>query len=136
MKKIFLIALLGCIISSCSNDKAQETALLNDVIKTHDKLMADDGAVMKNRTLLKSIAKTDTSAGVKDSVILYSAMLDNADNMMMNWMNKFNPDFTGKTHEQIMSYLNTQKVQILQLDSQINTALSTSDNYIKKVKVK
>ncbi len=51
-------------------------------------------------------------------------------------MNKFSPDFTGKTHEQIMTYLNSQKTQILKLDTQINEAIATSNKYILKVKGK
>lgn len=131
MKKILLMALLGFIISSCNNNKAQEKALLDEVIKTHDKLMADDGAIMKNKEQLKPFAATD-----KDSVAAYTKLLDNADDAMMNWMNKFNPDFTGKSHEQIMTYLNGQKTEILKLDSLINNAINASDKYIIKVKAK
>jgi hypothetical protein len=134
MKKTLLIALLGLIISSCNDNKTREKSLLNEVIKTHDKLMADDGAIMKNKMQLKTLAKSDTT--IKDSVAVYSKTLDNADDAMMTWMNKFNPDFTGKSHEQIMTYLNTQKVQILKLDSQINNAVKASNNYILKVKGK
>ena len=96
--------------------------------------MADDDAIMKNKMELKSLAKSNTT--IKDSVAVYSKSLDDADNAMMSWMNKFSPDFTGKTHEQIMAYLNTQKTQILKLDTQINNAIATSNTYILKVKAK
>lgn len=136
MKKILLIGILGFLLSSCNDDKLQETTLLNEVIKTHDKLMVDDGVIMKNKAQLKEIAKADTSAATKDSVVFYSSMLDNADMMMMNWMNKFSPDFSGKSHEQILSYLHTQKTQIMKLDTQINTAVAASNKYILKSKTK
>jgi len=96
--------------------------------------MADDDAIMKNKMELKSLTKNDTT--VKDSVAAYSKSLEDADNAMMNWMSKFSPDFKGKTHEQIMTYLNEQKSQILKLDTQINKAVSTSNTYIAKVKKK
>jgi len=131
-KKLF-IPLLACVaLFGCNDDKKQEQALLNDVIKTHDKLMVDDGAIMKNKMLLKAIPATDA----KDSVVFYTKSLDDADNAMMNWMNKFNPDFTGKTHEQIISYLTIQKAEILKIDSQINVTLANSNNYISKNKAK
>ena len=131
-KKIF-IPLLACVaLFGCNDDKKQEQTLLNDVIKTHDKLMVDDGAIMKNKMLLKTIPATDA----KDSVAFYTKSLDDADNAMMNWMNKFNPDFTGKTHEQIIDYLTTQKAEILKIDSQINITLAKSNSYISKNKVK
>jgi len=131
-KKLF-IPLLACVaLFGCNDDKKQEQTLLNDVIKTHDKLMVDDGAIMKNKMLLKTIPATDA----KDSVAFYTKSLDDADNAMMNWMNKFNPDFTGKTHEQIIDYLTTQKAEILKIDSQINITLAKSNSYISKNKVK
>jgi hypothetical protein len=134
MRKIIVILFTGVVLFGCNDDKKQETALLNDVIKTHDKLMADDDAIMKNKMALKDIAKSDTT--IKDSVAVYSKSLEDADNSMMNWMSKFSPDFTGKSHEQIMTYLNSQKAQILKLDTQINEAIATSNNYILKVKKK
>jgi len=131
MKTILFAALLGLLISSCGDDKASEKALLDEVIKTHDKLMADDGVIMKNKTALKSLTTAD-----KDSVAAYNKLLDNADDAMMNWMNKFSPDFTGKSHEQVMTYLNGQKAEILKLDSQINKAITQSNTYITKAKGK
>jgi len=131
-KKLF-IPLLACVaLFGCNDDKKQEQTLLNDVIKTHDKLMVDDGAIMKNKMLLKAITPTDA----KDSVVFYTKSLDDADNAMMNWMNKFSPDFAGKTHEQIIDYLTTQKAEILKIDSQINITLAKSNSYISKNKVK
>ncbi len=131
-KKLFIPLLACAALFGCNDDKKQEQTLLNDVIKTHDKLMVDDGAIMKNKMLLKAIPATDA----KDSVAFYTKSLDDADNAMMNWMNKFNPDFTGKTHEQIIDYLTTQKAEILKIDSQINITLAESNSYISKNKTK
>jgi len=130
MKKIFSALFVSLVLFSCNNDKKQETALLNEVIKTHDKLMADDEHIMKNKMLLKSY--TDA----KDSVAAYNKLLDSADNAMMDWMHKFSPDFTGKSHEQIMSYLTTQKAQIIKLDSLINSAVASSNTFLTKPKAK
>jgi len=135
-KKLF-IPLLACIaLFGCNDDKKQEQTLLNDVIKTHDKLMVDDGAIMKSKMQLKAITTANTAADVKDSVAIYAKLLDDADNSMMSWMNKFSPDFTGKTHEQIITYLTTQKAEILKIDSQINITLAKSNSYISKNKAK
>lgn len=134
MRKTIVVLFASVILFGCNDDKKQETALLNDVIKTHDKLMADDDAIMKNKMELKSLA--NSKAAIKDSVAVYSKNLDDADNMMMAWMSKFSPDFTGKTHAQIMSYLSSQKTQILKLDTQINNAIAASNKYLLKVKVK
>jgi dsDNA-binding SOS-regulon protein len=135
-RKIF-IPILACIaLFGCNDNKKQEQTLLNDVINTHDKLMTDDGIIMKNKMQLKSIATSNTAVGVKDSAAAYSKALDDADDSMMNWMNKFNPEFTGKSHEEIIDYLTTQKQQILKIDSQINVAIKTSNKYISQNKTK
>ena len=128
IKKIAITLFAGLALLGCNNDKKEETALLNDVIKTHDKLMADDGQIMKNKMQL------DSATASKDSVTAYKKLLDSADNSMMDWMHKFNPDFTGKSHSEIMTYLTTQKAQILKLDSQINSAIKVSGNYILRAK--
>jgi uncharacterized protein (UPF0261 family) len=134
LKKIFVIAAAGFILAGCTDQKAQEKALLEDVIKTHDKVMMDDGTVMKNKMLLKDIAAKDTAAAIKDSAARYTKLLGDADDSMMTWMNKFNPDFTGKSHEETMNYLNTQKEQIGKISLQLDSAISASNNYIKKAK--
>jgi len=135
-KKIFLIAIAAFMLAGCNNNKDQEKALLNEVIKYHDKLMDDDGIIVNSRKQLKIFAATTPppSPGVKDSLVMYGKQLDTADDAMMAWMNKFNPDFTGKTHDEIMAYLTTQKVQITKIDSQLSSAISASDKYILKLK--
>jgi len=135
-KKILLISTLALIISSCSDDKAKEKALLNEVIKIHDKVMVDDGIVMQNKTKLKALTTNNPAPGIKDSVELYSKLLDNADDSMMTWMNKFNPDFTGKSHGEVMDYLTKQKAQIIKINTKLDSAIAASNTYISKNKVK
>jgi hypothetical protein len=135
-KKIFLIAAAALTLAGCTDHKGEEKTLLADVLKYHDKVMADDGIIMKNKMQLKGLAASSTTPGVKDSVVRYSKQLDNADDAMMTWMNKFNPDFTGKPHNEIMAYLNTQKKLIAQIDSQLNRAITASNKYITQIKTK
>ena len=133
MKRILICVALAILAAGCSDDKNQEKLLLDTVIKTHDKLMADDGVIMKNKMALKPFA---SAPATKDSVAIYTKTLSDADDAMMGWMNKFSPDFTGKSHEQIMTYLHSQKAQILKLDSQINGAVKASNQYLTKIKTK
>jgi len=136
LKKILLIATAALIITGCSDNKAQEKTLLNEVIKIHDKVMVDDGVVMQNKTKLKALTTNNPTPGVKDSVEMYSKLLNNADDTMMTWMNKFNPDFTGKSHDEVMDYLTKQKAQIIKINAQLDTAISASNVYISKNKTK
>jgi len=52
------------------------------------------------------------------------------------WMHNFDPDMTGKLPAERMIYLRTQKQLIVKVDSQVNAALSSSDRYLKKMKMK
>jgi GTPase involved in cell partitioning and DNA repair len=135
-KKILLIALLSLALFACNDDKKQEKALLNEVIKVHDKVMTDDGVVMKNKMKLDAIASLDKTPATKDSVAVYKKLLSNADDTMMDWMNKFNADYTGKSHTEIMDYLNAQKQQVLKIQAQLDTAIAQSNRYLIKNKQK
>lgn len=137
MKKIFLLALLVVTLNACTDNKAEEKALLNDVIKIHDKVMMADEALMKNKMQLDTISKQVSPIANDNATIKsLSKKLVDADTAMENWMHKFDPDFTGKSHDDIMNYLNQQKKQIVAIDSQIKVAVNESDNYLKNIKRK
>jgi len=111
-KKTLLVAFLALALFGCNDDKKQETALLDSITTVHDKIMADDGVIMNKKMQLKGIAAKDNSK--KDSVAAYTKTLSDADDVMMNWMNKFNPVFSGKSHQQIMDYLHQQQAELQQ----------------------
>jgi len=134
MKRILVFIALAVIASSCSDDKAQEKLLLDSVIKAHDKVMADDNVIMNNKMKLKSIATTATLPAAKDSVAAYNNLLVKADDAMMVWMNKFNPDFTGKSHQQIMDYLHQQQAQITKVKAQLDSVITVSNKFINSTK--
>jgi hypothetical protein len=137
MKLLITAFLLALLFFGCSEkkapDKDQEKALLDEVIKVHDEVMGADEHLMKNKMLLDSLAKASVNV---DSAKAYSSQLTLADSAMSTWMHKFDAENTGKTHEQIMTYLDAQKKEISKVKVQINTALSASDTYLKKIKSK
>jgi uncharacterized lipoprotein NlpE involved in copper resistance len=136
IKKALFIALTGFILLGCNNEKQQEKALLDQVIKVHDKVMAADEVVMKDKNQLIVLSKTDTTAVAKDSIAHYVNLLAVADDTMMNWMNNFNPDFTGKSHTEIMNYLGKQQQQVTKIDTKLDSIVSVSNQYLLKIKAK
>jgi hypothetical protein len=130
VKRILLPLLVITVFSACSNNKAQEQALLDSLEHTHDKVMGDDGMIMKAKANLKQLAVKVPA--LKDSVTYLTKKLDDNDNLMMDWMNKFNPDFTGKQHDQIMQYLRTQEKQVMGIDSQMKKAVATANDFYVK----
>jgi len=134
MKKITLLALTVLIFAACNNSKNDEKSVLDDVIKMHDTVMAHSDQLMKNKMKLDTLLQTaDDTAKIKINQLKNE--LNKADDDMEDWMQKFDPEQKGKTHNQVMNYLNSQKARIEAIDSAINTSVKQSAAYIKaKVK--
>ena len=138
MKKSIIVALACLAFFGCSDGKKQEKALLDSVITIHDKVMSKDGKLMDNKmkldTLLKTkIAGTDTAQTMAMMMGL-SVKLTNAEDAMEQWMQKFDPEQKGKSHEQIMSYLSDQKNQVTGIDSEMVEAINLSNNFLSQPK--
>jgi len=139
MKKTFIAALTCLVLFGCSNDKNQEKALLDSIIAIHDKVMGMDDHLMKNKMKLDTLLKTpltgvaDTAAE-KRQMLGLKIQLTNAEDIMGKWMEKFEPDTKGKSHQQIMDYFSVQEAQVKGIDSAINAAVNASDNYLKSLK--
>lgn len=141
MKKI-LIALIVILSFTACNDKEDEEILQATIIETHDDLMKKGETIMANKeSINKLTASTQSLSNANlDNEGFYKKAnslnldLTKADEAMMTWMNNFNPDFAGKNHTQIMEYLNKQKTEIEKVETQTNTALKNSDEFIIKYK--
>jgi hypothetical protein len=139
MKKIITAALTCLVLLGCSDSKNQEKALLDSVISMHDKMMGNDDQLMKNKMKLDTLLKTkltgvaDTSEA-KAQLMGLNVQLINAEDMMEKWMEKFDPEQKGKSHEEIMNYLSAQKTQVIAIDSAMNAAIKQSNDYLLQIK--
>ena len=120
-------------LNACSNDKAQEKALLDDVIKLHDTVMGKDDKLMKNKMKIDTLLTTIKDTIAQQPLKKLSNGLVTAEGAMENWMQGFDPEQKGKTHDQIVSYLNDQKKQVAAIDSQINVAIKQSSEYLNQL---
>ena len=136
MKNILTAIFIALALFGCTNKKAQEKALLDGVIKVHDKVMGADERLMNNKILLDSMVKYNSTADIKDSVYMYLDHVNRADSAMATWMHNFDPDHTGKSDDETMAYMSNQKKQIMAIDSQLNKAITISDKYLVKMKMK
>ncbi|HTD98038.1 MAG TPA: hypothetical protein VK668_02085 [Mucilaginibacter sp.] len=137
MKNFFIIILAAAMLAGCKDNTKQEKDLLNDILKVHDKVMITDEALMKNKMRLDSLLKLpakDTAEKVNLKAI--DIKLIAASEAMETWMNKFQPDMTGKSHDEIMKYYKDQKKEILSVDSQMNVAITESNKYFSNKKIK
>lgn len=134
MKKILLVAFTALALSACKDPKDDEKAVLNDVIKIHDKVMDNEDKLMQNKMKLDTLIKSTTDTSKVAPAKLISAKLVNADAAMENWMQKFDPVQKGKSHTEIMAYLADQKKQVTAVDSQLTTAVKESTDYLSHLK--
>lgn len=124
------------LLLGCTDTKKQEKDLLNQVIAVHDKVMANDEQLMKNKMLLDSLVKNNAPNINKDTAKVYLKLVDDADNAMSDWMHKFDAENKGKSHQEIMDYLEAQKKLISKIDTQINVAVTGSTKYITQIPAK
>ncbi len=138
MKKAIIIALSCLALFGCSDNKKQEKALLDSVIKIHDKVMGKDEQLMKNKMKLDTLLKTKTSGNDTTATMAQmmglSVKLTNAEDAMEQWMQKFDPEQKGKSHEEIMAYFNDQKNQVNGIDSEMNSAINLSNQFLSQTK--
>jgi hypothetical protein len=136
MKRIIAATLLSLALFSCTDTKKQEKNLLNEVIKTHDRVMSKDELIMINKMQLDTLVKETKDTAFKAAAIKLITELEVADAKMESWMHNFDAENKNKSHEEIMTYLNDQKKQIESIDKQLSTAITSSSNLIKQNKAK
>ncbi len=136
MKKIGIALMSAIILCSCADKKAQEKAALDSIINVHDKVIREDEQLMKNKLLLTGYNNKKVKAANDTAKESYPPRLTLADSAMDTWMHAFQPDQTGKSHDETMAYMSKQKKQIMQIDSQLSEAISASNKYLTKTKTK
>jgi uncharacterized lipoprotein NlpE involved in copper resistance len=141
LKKIFFAALVLFCFFGCNNKESEEI-LQAHIIEKHDDLMKKGDNIMLNKERLnKLLSKSeyaDSASASLDTESFHKKVNDLNDNLtkadeaMMDWMNNFNPDFNGKSHEQIMAYLNKQQEAILKVEKQTDLSLEKSNSFLKQ----
>ena len=137
MKKLLITAFIGLTLTACTNAKKQEKDLLDNILKVHDKVMGKDEALTKNKMKLDTLLTLNArDTAEKVNIKAMDTKLLAAEEAMETWMHKFEPDVTGKSHDEIMKYYDGQKKEIMAVDSQINVAIAESNKYLSNHKLK
>jgi hypothetical protein len=131
MRKIFLFAFAALALSACKDSKTEEKAILNDVIKIHDKVMSNDEQLIQNKMKLDTLLKEAKNPVAVDRINQLIGQANQADSLMENWMQKFDPEQKGKSHEEIMKYLSTQKKLVESLDMLLKHVVNSTNQYLQ-----
>lgn len=131
--------MFSAILISCSQ-KADYKTERDEVMKFHDVVMADHGLLIDNQMKLDSMLKDlsglqkkfpaiDTA---KEKVVIGIALesLKNAENLMNDWMHKFEPDVTGKSNDEAVAYFKAERQKIGKIDSLYKGQIKASNSYL------
>ncbi len=135
MKKSTYIAILTFILIGCNNNKKEEKAALDKIITMHDRVMDNDGELMKNKMRLDTLIKVKSIADI-DSAKMIEVQLNNAEAKMDAWMHDFDPDHKEKSHKETMEYLEGEQKKINKIDSLLTSVIKQSGIFLKKAKTK
>ena len=142
--KLFLAALLFSTVAiSCTQQPNYKTER-DAVMKFHDVVMADHGILVSNQMKIDSLVK-DMGAlktkfpaldTLKEKADLLGTLnrLNKAEDLMNDWMHKFEPDITGKSDSQAIEYFKAERVKIGSIDSVYKAEIKFSTAHLQKFK--
>jgi hypothetical protein len=143
MRKLTGVLLIAIVAVSCT-PSVDYKVVRDDVMKFHDVVMADHGKVVNNQmvldTLLKNMkdlkAKSPALDTIKEKEVIKAMItrLTHAEDGMNDWMHKFEPDVTGKSNEQAVSYFKAEKIKIAVIDSLYKVEIKASDEYLSNLR--
>lgn len=157
MKKIttILLSLVAVgMITSCGNqkrkDQEQEKNLFSESMLLHDEVMPKQEELFKLKKKIYALgAKMDSlktanpsldTAALRVKITGMSGKIDSAVDNMSDWMHSFTSDldqkFEGKSHEEIMKYLNEGKQSIENVQKEFNQSISDANKLLDEYKVK
>ncbi|MCD8741043.1 hypothetical protein LT679_10555 [Mucilaginibacter roseus] len=135
------------LFQSCQQETSYKQ-VRDEVITAHDKLMADDEKVMNNKMKLDTLAspayllKVKTEKPETDTALLRREAdslrleLDSAGTRMSEWMQKFEPEQSGKSNAEAVAYFEGEKKKVIMLDSLYQALLKQSGAYLKQYNFK
>ncbi|MBB6502946.1 hypothetical protein [Pedobacter cryoconitis] len=142
--KLFLAVLVLVTGAVACTQPQSYKAERDQVMKFHDIVMEDHGVLVNNQMRLDSMLKgmtalktrfpsTDT---LKEKEVMKATLdrLNKAEELMNDWMHKFEPDVTGKSNEEAISYFKAERAKIGKIDSLYKVEIKSSSAYLSQFK--
>lgn len=143
IRKMIAVLALATIAMSCTQT-GDYKAKRDEVMKFHDVVMEDHGKLVDNMMKLDTMIKTLPALKEKfpaiDTVKEKAAMketqarLNKAEDLMNDWMHKFEPDITGKSNEEAVQYFKAERLKIGKIDSLYKAEIKSSGAYLSQFK--
>jgi len=143
-KKAFLLfsGFLLLLSAGCNSDKGNDKnsdagRLQKEVEEIHDESMAKIGNLRYYQDTLATLLREmnlDTSVTNTEIAEKYTsvmAALNEADDMMMDWMRNYNPNRGEMSPEERMEYLKSEKEKIEEVKKQMDEVIRKAENLLK-----
>jgi len=149
-KYLFFALLLGGLAASCgsnasskSEDQTQakspeqaEQAAWDQMMEVHDEVMPKMADLNRTSRELKSIAESTDDKAVKEQINQQVKELEAASEAMMVWMGelqKLSELRENKSHEEIITYLETEKAEIDEVGEEMMKSLEEGQKLLAEL---
>jgi hypothetical protein len=127
----FIFSTLAAIFFAACGVKSEavekEEALLKEVFAVHDAVMPKMTEIVSLKGQLKELEAADTTASIEINAAI--SLLEKGEEGMMDWMNQLIPLDKlreSKKHEEIMTYLESEKQRITKVRDDLNNSIETA----------
>lgn len=117
---------------SCNNNKAIQQQKWDEMMVIHDEVMPLDSEIkIRARDIRKQFADSTLNMGTKERMVIAVQRLELADSLMWKWMYGVTPilelQTSNKSHEEIMTYLDAQTVEIANVSKLMKESMKMSE---------
>jgi len=139
MKKylIILLPFIALFFSNCKpNNEDIQQELVREVMVIHDEVMPKMDDIHRTQKQLRAKKETVTNTLVKKNIDDHIIALEGAGEGMMEWMAALKLPSTDDTrsHEEIMLYLNGQKVEIQHVSDDMKGSIAAGKELLETLK--
>jgi hypothetical protein len=139
-----LIVFLGlCLLAACQNtpsETGQRQELEAHVLRVHDEAMAKMDQLFILRQDLKklrdSLQTHQTDTATRHRVNQHLALLQKADDAMMQWMHRYKAPAKEQAHDSTMQYLQGQLQKIEQVKKTMDSTLAAAQHIYQQYEPK
>jgi len=140
-----MILVFASVFLSCKSERNYKD-VRQQVIDVHNKVMTDGEQAEKYRIMLEKLSKIQLqissdqhmlgdTASRRNKISVLIGKLTKADQNMLDWMQRFQPDIEGKSNSEAVKYFEEEMVKIKKLDAQYQVALKEANVFFKKFNV-
>lgn len=127
---------------NCQNpENSQQEALKKEVFVIHDEVMPKTADINRLQRKLRAIKKDNKSldSASQQNITLTLLQLERAHDSMMVWMNNFKSPAklrASRSHEEIIEYLEEEKLKIQQVRDSMLTSIQAGNQLLSSLEKK